>query len=186
MLNAIGVSYIANQSLPDSLKNLGDILMKVSLVVQVVVIALFCVLAAIFQRRCLRSGIHPRSVSIPLRTLYVSTLLILIRCIYRLVEHFSVSEESTLSPIVRHEWFFYVFEAILMLFNTFLWNWWHPRRYLPERSNIYLAQDGVTEIEGPGWKDTRSFLVTVMDPFGMLIVDKEKKQPFWETNGYAA
>lgn len=181
MLNAIGISYIANRSLPDSLNNLGDILMKASLIVQLVVIALFCLLAAVFQRRCCKSGIYPRSVSVPLRTLYISTGLILVRCIYRVVEHFSASAVDAPSAIVRYEWFFYVFEASLMLVNAVLWNWWHPRRFLPEASNIYLARDGVSEVEGPGWKDRRSFLVTVLDPFGWFVSSKEKERPFWES-----
>lgn len=178
MLNGIGISYIANQSLEDSLNKLGDILMKSSLIIQLVVVALFFLLAATFQRRCMKSGTHPRSVSIPLWTLYTSTGLIFVRCIYRLVEHFGATDMDNPGPIMRHEWFFYVFEASLMLVNSVLWNWCHPRRFLPEKSNIYLARDGTSEIEGPGWKDTRPFLVTVMDPFGLFVSGKEKQRPF--------
>ncbi|KAF7596195.1 hypothetical protein BBP40_002725 [Aspergillus hancockii] len=170
VLNALGVSYIANPELPGSTITLGHILMKISLIAQVTVITVFCLLAAVFQRRCYRSGIRTRSISAPLLTLYISTSLILVRCIYRIVEHFgatkihasSSEDTSDLSPILRHEWFFYVFEASLMLVNTVLWNWQHPRLYLPEKSNVYLAQDGETELKGPGWKDQRPFLVTAV------------------------
>ncbi|KAJ1710304.1 RTA1 like protein-domain-containing protein [Aspergillus flavus] len=173
VLNALGVSYIANPELPESTIKLGYILMKISLIVQVLVIALFCFLAAMFQRSCYRSGIRSRRVSAPLITLYISTFLIFVRCIYRIVEHFGASKISPspsrdlegLSPILRHEWFFYV-------------------RYLPERSNIYLAQDGETELKGPGWKDRRPFLVTLCDPFGWFDSNKKKERPFWENNGY--
>ncbi|KAE8153108.1 RTA1 like protein-domain-containing protein [Aspergillus avenaceus] len=193
VLNAIGVSYIANPNLPDSTVELGHILMKASLIAQVVVVTIFCLLAGLFQHRCYRSGIRNRSIPVPLLTLYMSTFLIFVRCIYRIVEHFGAStvhssqldDLSELSPILRHEWFFYVFEASLMLLNTLLWNALHPRRFLPERSNIYLAQDGETELKGPGWKDHRPFLMTFLDPFGWLDKDK-KERPFWENNGYTA
>ncbi|KAB8269513.1 RTA1 like protein-domain-containing protein [Aspergillus minisclerotigenes] len=192
VLNALGVAYIANPELPESTLKLGHILMKISLIAQILVITVFCFLAAIFQRRCYRSGIRSRRVSTPLITLYISTFLIFVRCIYRIVEHFGASKVSPsssgdlegLSPILRHEWFFYVFEASLMLVNTLLWNWRHPRRFLPERSNIYLAQDGETELKGPGWKDQRPFLVTLCDPFGWFDSNKKKERPFWENNGY--
>jgi hypothetical protein len=192
VLNALGVSYIANPELSESTIKLGHILMKASLIAQVTIITFFCLLAAVFQCRCHRSGIRPRSVSAPLVTLYISTFLILVRCIYRIVEHFGASkirassseDLGELSSILRHEWFFYVFEASLMLINAFLWNWQHPRRFLPEKSNVYLAQDGETELKGPGWKDQRPFLVTLCDPFGWFDSNKTKERPFWENNGY--
>ncbi|KAB8231215.1 uncharacterized protein BDW43DRAFT_320888 [Aspergillus alliaceus] len=192
VLNALGVSYLANPELPESTMKLGHILMKISLVAQIIVIAVFCLLAATFQRRCYRSGSRTRSLSAPLITLYISTGLIFIRCVYRIIEHFGVSrihasssgELEGFSPIMRHEWFFYVFEASLMLVNSCLWNWQHPRRYLPAESNIYLAQDGETELKGPGWKDQRPFLVTFCDPFGWFDSNKTKERPFWENNGY--
>ncbi|WEW59557.1 hypothetical protein PRK78_005031 [Emydomyces testavorans] len=192
VLNAIGVSYIANQALPESLTKLGQILMKLSLVTQIVIIALFCLLGGTFHWRCARASIRIHRVSAPLLTLYISTSIILVRCIYRTIEHFNVLsvrhgpgvDLTTLSPIVRYEWFFYVFEASLMLVNSFLWNWRHPRQYLPENYNIYLAQDGVTELEGPGWKDDRPLIMTMFDPFSWCEPKTQKQRPFWETNGY--
>lgn len=193
-LNAIGVSYIANRSLPDDKTNVGQILMKVSLILQIVVICLFCLLAGTFQHRCSAGGIKSKNVFRPLFTTYISTTLILIRCIYRTVEHFDPSNIMTgkeknlqeLGPMLRHEWFFYVFEATLMLLNAVLWNVLHPRRYLPEKSETYLAQDGCTELEGPGWNDGRGFLMTLIDPFGFIPSEKSGKPPFWETNGYTS
>jgi len=39
-----------------------------------------------------------------------------------------------------------------MLANMVLWNIWHPGRFLPEDKRVYLAQDGETEVLGPGWE----------------------------------
>ncbi|KAF9889353.1 hypothetical protein FE257_007463 [Aspergillus nanangensis] len=188
-LNAIGVSYTANRSLPEDRIKLGHILMKASLICQIAIIALFCVFAIIFHRRCATGGIISRRVSTPLFALYASSVLILARCIYRIVEHFTISSlesdpNADISPLLRHEWYFYVFEAAFMLVNSFLWNWKHPRRYLPESSKTYLAQDGITEVEGPGWKDNRPFVATLLDPFGWFDSKGKHETPFWEKNGY--
>lgn len=194
-LNAIGVSYIANPAATESRINTGQTIMKVSLIAQILVISCFLVLAAIFYRRCSKANIKVRPVTGPMVTLYISTAIILARTIYRLVEHFGTSAMSVglsqnmenLSPMLRYEWYFYVFEAGLMLINTCLWNVRHPRRYLPQSPRTYLAQDGSVELEGPGWDDTRPWLVTLVDPFGFMASGKEKtRPPFWETNGYAA
>lgn len=174
--------------------------MKASLILQIGVILLFCVIAGIFHRRCIRGGIKSRKIQGPLVTLYISMTLILVRTIYRIVEHFGVSRiptnppkewnPMTLSPILRYEWFFWIFEASLMLINTVLWNYRHPRRYLPEDYHVYLAQDGQTELLGPGWKDDMPWFMTFIDPCGLtasLIGGSRKaERPFWETNGYEA
>ncbi|KKZ65569.1 hypothetical protein EMCG_08594 [[Emmonsia] crescens] len=204
-LNAIGVAYIANPSVPETATKLGHILMKTSLILQLLVIACFCALTWTFQRRCRRAGIVAgkgkrgnKRVFALLATLYASMFVILGRCVYRTVEHFgfsdisggklTVNDPATLSPLVRHEWFFYVFEAALMAVNSVLWNVRHPHRYLPERYETYLTRDGVTELVGPGWRDERPFIVTVCDPFGWFVSKggegKEGGKPFWETDGY--
>lgn len=169
-LNAIGVEYIANNSLPRSLINLGSIFIKTALVLQLVVIALFVLCTAIFHHRCAQLGlVGNKKVAVPLRTMYVSTGLILVRTVYRTVEYFVVDTSAAAgqsSPILKHEWFFYVFEATLMLLNSFMWSLFHPRRYLPGNNRVSLERDGVTETEGAGWEDGRPMWVTFLDPFG--------------------
>jgi hypothetical protein len=198
VLNALGVSYLANPNVGGKRIRLGHVLMKVSLVVQVIIIALFSIVAGLFHRRCTKAGITSRNIQRPLLTLYVSMALILVRTIYRMVEHFGAShipsnpppgwDPNSLSPLVRFEWYFYVFEASLMLINTILWNVNHPRHYLPEDYHIYLAQDGETELVGPGWEDDVPWFITFLDPFGItaaVISSKTRKdKPFWEDNGF--
>ena len=195
VFNAIGVSYGANPALPERYITIGTAIMKASLILQIIVIALFYALAGLFHVRCARGGVLTRSVYAPLITLYTSSGLILIRTIYRTVEYLGTTTLSSagvgfdftsLSPILRYEWFFYVFEASVMLVNVVLWSVRHPRRYLPQDYRVYLAKDGVTEVQGPGWDDKRGFLVTLMDPFGMLTcMEPRDKKPFWETDGVA-
>ncbi|KAK2803603.1 hypothetical protein FQN51_003365 [Onygenales sp. PD_10] len=193
-MNAIGVAYLASPKVSETKSEIGHALTKASLIVQLAVIAAFCALAILFQRRCARHGISSRKVTTGLVTLYTSMFLILGRCVYRTVEHFAFTptapgaqwrtDPADLNPIIKHEWFFYVFEAALMLTNSTLWNGSHPHRYLPADYNIYLARDGVSEMVGPGWEDDRSFFITLLDPFGWIWkTEKKAGRPFWETDG---
>ncbi len=163
MLNGWGASYTANLDLPGASQDTGHALMKASLMIQIFVILCFVVLAAIFHRRCAAAGLgRTRGVRQPLLTLYVSVVLLLVRTVYRIVEHFGLSGvdwwnmvPEEISPVIRYEWFFYVFEASFMLVNMVMWNVRHPRRYLPSDYHVYLERDGVTEVVGEGWADSR-------------------------------
>ncbi|MCJ1325977.1 hypothetical protein MMC10_002640 [Thelotrema lepadinum] len=184
-LNALGVAFASNPSSSQSTQELGSHLTIAALAIQLGVIVIFVFLAAI---------LHRRAVSTPLITLYVSMSLILIRCIYRSVEHSGNTTvrlddpESLkqLSPILRYEWFFYMFEATIMLLNSALWNVWNPGRYLPRDYHVYLAQDGITVLEGEDKPDGRPLLVKAASilTFGILFRKKRENRPFEELNNY--
>ena len=197
----MGVAYVATSRTPDAkYYALGHNLLRASLALQLAVILLFYTLAGLFHARCARAGVAHHRVRAVLYSLYGSMLLILARTIYRAVEHFAApmavagaggaggGEEAwrSLSPIIRYEWFFWVFEAAPMLVNVLMWNARHPRRYLPQSYKRYLAQDGETELDGPGWADKRNLVMTVIDPFGIVAMcEKDRRgEPFWEQNGY--
>ncbi|GKT89965.1 RTA1 domain-containing protein [Colletotrichum tofieldiae] len=194
-LNGWGASYSANQSLSPREMATGHALIKASLLLQIFVVACFVVLAVTFHRRCAHAGVAGRrGVKGPLSTLYVSVTLILARTTFRIVEYFGVAEMrwgpgvdvAEIPPAIRYEWFFYVFEAGLMLANVVMFNVRHPRRYLPAKYTVYLAKDGVTEVDGPGWKDPRPFWVTVVDPFDLAGVVRGRDRMsdrFWEGDG---
>ncbi|KAF2727659.1 putative RTA1 domain protein [Polyplosphaeria fusca] len=193
-LNSLGVSLSANPSSSHSQQELGKNMSLAALILQLIIIASFVALAGIFHRRCIKTNIHAKAVLTPLYTLYTSMALILIRCIYRLVEHTgntnvdldNLESLRQLSPILRYEWYFYIFEATLMLLNSVLWNVWHPGRYLPEKHNIHLARDGVTEIEGEEQKDQRSLLLKLLSvlTFGLLFRKKTQRGSFEELQEY--
>lgn len=154
------MTYIANKTNPEKLIRLGDQLMKAGLCLQLAVIALFYLCAGVFHYRCDRVRLTGnRKLLVPLITMYISTSLVLARTVYRTVEYFGESDLVTsrggddVAPILIYEWFFYVFEASLMLVNVFLWSVFHPRKSLSVDNRIFLERDGVTETTGPGWKD---------------------------------
>ncbi|KAJ4290082.1 hypothetical protein N0V88_006588 [Collariella sp. IMI 366227] len=193
VLNALGVAYLAIRTEDNKRYNLGHNLMRASLALQLGVIILFYALAAVFHHRCARSGVLHHRVRAVLVTLYASMGLILARTVYRAVEHFGLERPPVggavdlmgFSPVLRYEWFFWVFEAALMLVNAVMWNVRHPRRYLPQSYKMYLAQDGKTELKGPGWGDKRKLVMTVLDPFGMLAMcENGRRGELLGGNGY--
>jgi hypothetical protein len=191
-LNANGAARSANQNATQQYQDIGHDLLKAALIIQIVVILLFIALAVTFHRRCIRAGIRNLKLNNALWTLYASSALLAIRTIFRNVEYFTLVQlhlspglnPSSLNPLIRYEWFFYVFEASFMLANQILWNVRHPRHYLPASTKIYLAPDNVTEIEGPGYKDDRNFLLTVIDPFDVigLATGRDRNTRFWDND----
>jgi hypothetical protein len=191
-LNGNGAAYSANSSLPKTKQNIGSSLLKAALILQLGVLASFVMLAAYFHYKCRKASILPKNLKAALITLYCSSALIGTRTIYRTIEYFTtvsihwdqIEKPDQLSPILRYEWFFWVFEATLMVVNTFLLNARHPLRFLPRNNRIYLAEDGLTEIEGPGYEDKRPWYVTVVDPFDLVGMAKGRnmERRFWETH----
>ena len=189
-LNSNGASYSSNAKLPESKQQLGRDLLKAALIIQLCIMSSFLLLAAYFHRKCYKANLLPANLKAVLYTMYCSSTLIAIRTIYRTVEYLSISQvrvrpgfdPMSISPIVRYEWFFWVFEALLMIINSVLLNARHPARFLPRNNKTYLAQDGVTEIEGPGYEDKRLFLWTIFDPFDIvgLVKGRHKGARYWE------
>ncbi|KEF54477.1 uncharacterized protein A1O9_09644 [Exophiala aquamarina CBS 119918] len=186
-LNSLGVSLSANPSSSDSTQELGSRLTIAAISMQLAAIVTFVLLATVFYRRCSKRGILVRSVSTPLNTLYISMALIFVRCIYRLVEHLgataveldNLDSLKKLSPILRFEVYFYIFEATLMLINSIMWNIWNPGRYLPKNYHVYLARDGRTEVLATEQPDDRSILLKVLSvlTFGLLFRRKTPDRP---------
>jgi hypothetical protein len=190
LLAIAGMAYLTDRQAPDKSLNIGDTLAKASLVLQLIITGVFFILAGIYHKCCGAGRIKNKRVMRPLFASYASMLLVLGRTIYRAVEHFGVpvSREDvdplSLNPMVRYEWYFYVFDAAFILIAVALWNIWHPSRYLPDDPRMYLAQDGQTVLKGPGWNDSRSKTETIFNPFAMLKGDNGHQKKFWEQNGY--
>ena len=151
-LNSVGVSFFANPTAPPSQLSMGKNLVLAAVIIQLVIIIIFFVIAGIFHFRCAKAGLtrDNKALTTTLATLYASMALIFGRCIYRLVEKTTfksvwirdLEELKQLSPLLRHEVFFYIFEASLMLVNSVMWNIWHPGRFLPSSHRTHLAEDG--------------------------------------------
>jgi hypothetical protein len=191
-LNALGVALAANPTSPNPA--LGANLTIAALAIQLVVIVIFVFIAGTFHRRCGKADIFHGSPEVwnLLVVLYASMSLISIRCIYRLVEHTTGNTRiepddmdalRALSPILRYEAFFYVFEAAVMLLNSILWNLGHPGRFLPFPGDysIYVSADGLlVTSEEHVEEDQRGLLARTVNvlTFGLLFRRREAQRGY--------
>jgi hypothetical protein len=197
-LTANGAQRAVNSSSTPSEIAAGKALLKAALIIQLFVLALFVAVAGRFHYNCSKAGMLAMGGDIRRRilgvlvTLYISSTLIGTRTIYRTVEYFATAAISapkagevydimSISPVIRYEWFFYVFEVTLMFTNTMMLNFRHPGKYLPKTITTYLGEDGI-EKEGCKFKDPRSMLVQILDPFDIwgLVKGNDKKDRWWE------
>ena len=193
LLNALGVALAANTSSSSTQQSLGSNLVIAAIAIQLIIILTFFILAGVFHRRCAKAKIEAKSVKTVLSVLYASMVLIFVRCIYRLVEHASNNKVDldnlealrALSPLLRYEWSFYIFEATLMLINSALWNVWHPGRFLPKDYHIYLGRDG-TEVMGEKEQDPRTVLQKAAHvlTFGIMYQRKSQTERYQELSEY--
>ncbi|KAK8001171.1 hypothetical protein PG991_013393 [Apiospora marii] len=155
-LNGTGAALGTNPKITNT--SIGTGIMLAANAVQVLVIVTFLMLAGMFHYRCetrgAKTGMVPlrdrRGIRKMLLTLYVSMVVILVRCVYRLVEHTGDNHieydnpeaMKKVHPFLRYEYYFYIFEAGLMLVNSALWNVFHPGRFLPRTVQVFLARDG--------------------------------------------
>lgn len=173
-----GAWRMANSSMTVAQRKLGSNMVTASLCLQATLFGAFGLLAAQFHRRANKAGVLKKDLKVVLWVMYVSAIIITIRCIYRLVEYI----EGWESPIYQNEVYFWIFEAVIMFINTALLNIWHPGKRLPKSNSVFLDRDGVTERRGPGWADDRPWIVTVFDPFDVwgLVRGEDKKKQFWD------
>ncbi|KAM7199726.1 hypothetical protein V8F20_005596 [Naviculisporaceae sp. PSN 640] len=200
ILVVMGVAYLSNRGLPEKSTRMGDAMAKASLVLQLVQIFVTLIMTFIFHRCCHVGRItrSPRVVRL-LAILYTTTILLLLRTLYTTIYHFTTpanpsraleeaqsnSHDVMLPAILLNEVYFLLLDSSPILVVPVLWNVFHPRGYLPADSTRYLAQDGQTELKGPGWQDSRSLTETFMNPFASLTHRGGHEKPFWERNGYA-
>ncbi|KAK3311561.1 uncharacterized protein B0T15DRAFT_79781 [Chaetomium strumarium] len=197
VLNSLGVSLAANTSGKASTQKIGSSLTIAAVSIQLLVILMFFSLAAVFHHRCAnKAQIRAANVYTLLTTLYLSMALILVRCIYRLAEHTvgphkieinNLEALRQLSPLLRYEVFFYVFEASLMLVNSLLWNVWHPGRLVASDNRVYLARDG-TEAYRDEDEDKRPLFAKTanMFTFGLLFRRKGSAERFHQLDEYSS
>ena len=160
-LTGNGASYSANTNNPPSKIKMGRDLIRASIILQLGAFVGFIALEVVLHQRLLKARIMNSRLKMIIFLLYTSSVLILVRNIYRVVSVW----EGYDGYLEKHEAFFYVFDATLMLLNSAMLNIRHPMNYLPQDNKIYLSPDGVTERVGPGWADKRPFLITLFDPF---------------------
>ncbi|KAF2878355.1 RTA1 like protein-domain-containing protein [Massariosphaeria phaeospora] len=173
-----GAWRMAHPDMTEAQRQLGANLVTASLCLQAALFAAFGLIAAQFQVRASKAGVLSRDLRTVLYVLYVSAIIISIRCMYRLAEYI----EGWDGVLYKNEVFFWIFEAVIMFLNTALLNIYHPGKRLPRSNSVFLDRDGITERRGPGWTDDRPWIVTIFDPFDVwgMLTGKDKKTQFWD------
>ena len=121
--------------------NTGQKIVVGGLFVQIIFFGLFVGVASVFHVRMKKlPTTRVLTESLPwkkhLHALYVSSALIMIRSVFRVVEFIQGRDGYLMS----HEWFLYVFDTVLMLGVMVLFCWIHPgkiRRYLGKEKDSH-------------------------------------------------
>lgn len=108
------------------------------LVIQILFFGLFVVAAVVFHKRYARyctmaPGGRPMDAfdwAGMLHMLYAASALILVRCLFRIVEYAMGADAYPL----QNEWTLYIFDALLMAVTMGIYYWWYP-------SNIQQSKD---------------------------------------------
>ncbi|BCS29777.1 uncharacterized protein APUU_80080A [Aspergillus puulaauensis] len=187
-LTAAGGARIATGAKEPRLYRSGATLMAVAVILQCIVELCIVFVIATLHRKCARAGMLPRNLRFLFYTLYGTSSLVLMRCIYRAVESLytldppGVACGATCTYFQRHEWLLYAFDAAPMVIFTFWINLLHPGQYLPRDKRRYLDTDGMTERMGPGWLDSRPRIETFIDPLDISGIMKKNKHhtKYWE------
>lgn len=113
----------------------------IGLLIQVIMFALFGVLALSFHRKMRQAPTaQSYTTSAPwqsgLYTLYAVSLLIMARSIFRVVEYCQGQTGYALS----HEWTLYCFDSLPMFFVTVIFAWNFPSQFANRNNNITLLQ----------------------------------------------
>ncbi len=105
----------------------GESLVIGGLFTQLLFFGSFIVVASLFHYRMFKTPTS-RSLSADLPwqkhlvVLYIASMLIMVRSIFRVVEYI----QGNSGYLLRHEVFLYIFDAVLMLAVMLLFNWVHP------------------------------------------------------------
>ncbi|KAL3420030.1 rta1 domain-containing protein [Phlyctema vagabunda] len=128
LMQSSGGGMLAQADSKDKV-DLGENIIVGGLIVQILFFSLFGTVAGIFHMRISR---HPttisKSLTVPwqreLMVLYGSSLLILIRSVYRVLEYIQGSD----GVLMKTEAYMYVFDAAFIFIAMALFNIWHPSR----------------------------------------------------------
>ena len=111
-LTANGAANSAGTGREPEQRATGIACLKAALILQAVVEASFCSLVAFVHRRAQRAGHSPRNVNIVCMVLYITSIMMLVRCIIRAIEGFEAAACDPNAPgydgycgaISRNEW----------------------------------------------------------------------------------
>ncbi len=190
-LTANGAANSSGSGRTESQVKSGLDCLKAALLLQCMIEAFFFSLVAQLEYRCRRAKKFPAQLRPVFYILYTTSFMMLVRCIVRTVEGFEAAKcnykiDPYCGTVSKHEYFLWIFEIGNITLFVILLAIFHPGRYLPRSSKIYLDPvDMRTERLGPGFSaaDKRPLWQTVIDPFNFYAITTGrgmKMNKFWE------
>ncbi|KAK5167179.1 uncharacterized protein LTR77_007909 [Saxophila tyrrhenica] len=192
-LTANGAANSAGEGRTPAQVETGLACLKAALIVQSVIEVFYLTLVGSVEWKCRKARCFPRNVRVVCYTLYITSTMMLVRCIVRTIEGFEAAacRANPAGPpghcgeVSTHEAYLWVFEIANITLFVVILALFHPGKYLPRDSRIFLDPiDGKTERVGPGYSkaDKRPMLATILDPFNLFGIVTGKGmaiQPFW-------
>lgn len=163
----------------------GSTLVAIAIVLQAVVQIVFASVVAIMHRRTVRANMLTSNVRTVFIMLYGTSVLVIIRCVYRAVEKFSRLDvlktgicRGPCKAVLWNEWYLYAFEAAPMVLYMMWINIIHPGRFLPRDKTRFLDYNKVERI-GPQDKKVTIRWMSLLD-MGLGDHIENPKDRFWE------
>ncbi|WQF89258.1 Putative RTA-like protein [Colletotrichum destructivum] len=130
-----GGGMLATAKSPSSVKT-GENIIVAGLCIQILFFGFFMIVTMVFHFRHFR---HPTPHSYNIQTpwtkllwvLYASSLLIMVRSLFRVAEYI----EGTEGKLQSKEMYIYLLDALLMGIVSVLFNWFHPSRVITKRAS---------------------------------------------------
>ncbi|KAJ5724331.1 hypothetical protein N7488_002366 [Penicillium malachiteum] len=129
-----GGGAIMSGSKTASKLKLGEDVIIVGLIVQIIFFSFFVVVSVVFNKRMSQ---NPTAAAMGssfnwaryMRVLYFASVLIMIRCLYRVIEYI----QGSTGFLQSHEYFAYIFDACLMMFVMGVFVVFHPSQIFADR-----------------------------------------------------
>ncbi|KAL5316355.1 hypothetical protein ACEPPN_015400 [Leptodophora sp. 'Broadleaf-Isolate-01'] len=139
MMQMVGAAFLASSKSKKS-RDIGEMIILIGLIIQIVIFSFFLVVSMIFHRRILRKP-TPLSLSITFRwkrfliELYLVSGLITLRNLFRVIEYAQGENGYFLS----REWPIYVLDALPMAIVVAICVFWHVGRLREtEKTNVEM------------------------------------------------
>ncbi|EOD43142.1 putative rta1 domain-containing protein [Neofusicoccum parvum UCRNP2] len=145
IIGGICGALLANADTVDA-KDRGEMFITIGLIIQLIFFGLFIIVSIHFNVRLRKnptdaSRTTPVSWELYLRILYLTSGLILVRSVFRLIEYVQGEDGQLLS----NEIYLYIFDATLMFLVMVIFNWKHPSILIPYRTKVQTSS--VSDVE---------------------------------------
>lgn len=127
---------------------MGENIIIGGLGIQILVFGFFIIVSAAFNMRIRKAPTaKSQSITVPwqqhLLVLYAASALIMVRSIFRVAEYVMGRD----GILLQHEYYLYIFDAVLMFAAMVLFNIWHPSKIIERKKVGDFQEQGQYQLE---------------------------------------